>query len=95
MNQRALPLAGVKVVELGQLLAGPFAGTLLAYFGAEVIKVEWFSRFDLYRLRGVEQLRGTMPEALRRESSLSRSPASIATSAPSASISRMTMVSSW
>ena len=40
MNQRALPLAGVKVVELGQLLAGPFAGTLLAYFGAEVIKVE-------------------------------------------------------
>ncbi|HBM21967.1 MAG TPA: hypothetical protein DD411_00160, partial [Alcanivorax sp.] len=34
MNQRALPLAGVKVVELGQLLAGPFAGTLLAYFGA-------------------------------------------------------------
>ncbi|MBG13289.1 MAG: carnitine dehydratase [Alcanivorax sp.] len=40
MNERALPLAGVKVVELGQLLAGPFAGTLLAYFGAEVIKVE-------------------------------------------------------
>jgi len=27
-------------VEVGQLLAGPFAGTLLAYFGAEVIKVE-------------------------------------------------------
>ena len=40
MNQRALPLAGVKVVELGQLLAGPFAGPLLASFGAEVIKVE-------------------------------------------------------
>ena len=40
MNERALPLAGVKVVELGQLIAGPFAGTLLAYFGAEVIKVE-------------------------------------------------------
>jgi crotonobetainyl-CoA:carnitine CoA-transferase CaiB-like acyl-CoA transferase len=30
----------VRVLELGQLLAGPFAGTLLAYFGAEVIKVE-------------------------------------------------------
>lgn len=28
------------MLELGQLLAGPFAGTLLAYFGAEVIKVE-------------------------------------------------------
>ncbi|MBL7251341.1 CaiB/BaiF CoA transferase family protein [Alloalcanivorax marinus] len=40
MSERALPLAGVKVVELGQLIAGPFAGTLLAYFGAEVIKVE-------------------------------------------------------
>ena len=34
------PLAGYRVIELGQLLAGPFAGSLLAYFGAEVIKVE-------------------------------------------------------
>ncbi len=34
------PLAGVRVLELGQLLAGPWAGALLAYFGAEVIKVE-------------------------------------------------------
>lgn len=40
MNERALPLAGIRVVELGQLIAGPFAGTLLAYFGADVIKVE-------------------------------------------------------
>ena len=36
----ALPLAGVKVVELGQLIAGPFAGKTLADFGAEVIKIE-------------------------------------------------------
>ncbi|MDX1606251.1 MAG: CaiB/BaiF CoA-transferase family protein [Candidatus Competibacterales bacterium] len=36
----ARPLEGVRVLELGQLLAGPFAGTLLAYFGAEVIKIE-------------------------------------------------------
>ena len=35
-----LPLTGIKVIEVGQLLAGPFAGTLLAYFGADVIKVE-------------------------------------------------------
>ena len=35
-----LPLTGIRVIELGQLLAGPFTGTLLAYFGAEVIKVE-------------------------------------------------------
>jgi crotonobetainyl-CoA:carnitine CoA-transferase CaiB-like acyl-CoA transferase len=34
------PLAGLRVVELGQLLAGPFTGTILGYFGAEVIKVE-------------------------------------------------------
>ncbi len=40
MSERTLPLAGIRVVELGQLIAGPFAGTLLAYFGADVIKVE-------------------------------------------------------
>ncbi|MEM7078872.1 MAG: CaiB/BaiF CoA-transferase family protein [Pseudomonadota bacterium] len=34
------PLDGIRVIEIGQLLAGPFAGTMLAYFGAEVIKVE-------------------------------------------------------
>ena len=34
------PLAGLKVLELGQLIAGPFAGKTLADFGAEVIKVE-------------------------------------------------------
>src|SRR5436309_13121012 len=34
------PLQGIRVLEMGQLMAGPFAGTILAYFGAEVIKVE-------------------------------------------------------
>ena len=34
------PLCGIRVIEIGQLLAGPFAGTMLAYFGAEVIKIE-------------------------------------------------------
>jgi formyl-CoA transferase len=34
------PLAGLKVLELGQLIAGPFAAKTLADFGAEVIKVE-------------------------------------------------------
>ncbi|TDR87295.1 CaiB/BaiF CoA transferase family protein [Enterovirga rhinocerotis] len=34
------PLAGIKVVELGQLIAGPYAGRLLAEFGADVVKIE-------------------------------------------------------
>ncbi|HLH66260.1 MAG TPA: CoA transferase [Solirubrobacteraceae bacterium] len=34
------PLRGVRVIEFGQLLAGPYVGTLLGDFGAEVIKVE-------------------------------------------------------
>ena len=36
----ARPLAGLKVLELGQLIAGPFAGKVFAEFGADVIKVE-------------------------------------------------------
>ncbi|MEM8499441.1 MAG: CoA transferase [Pseudomonadota bacterium] len=36
----ASALEGIRVIELGQLLAGPFAATMLSYFGAEVIKVE-------------------------------------------------------
>jgi formyl-CoA transferase len=34
------PLAGLKVVELGTLIAGPFASRICAEFGAEVVKVE-------------------------------------------------------
>lgn len=34
------PLTGYRVIELGQLLAGPFTGCMLGYFGAEVIKIE-------------------------------------------------------
>lgn len=39
MNENG-PLQGYRVIELGQLLAGPFAGCMLGYFGAEVIKIE-------------------------------------------------------
>ncbi|HUP09732.1 MAG TPA: CaiB/BaiF CoA-transferase family protein, partial [Caldimonas sp.] len=35
-----LPLAGVRVIEMGQLIAGPFAGKTLGDFGADVIKIE-------------------------------------------------------
>jgi crotonobetainyl-CoA:carnitine CoA-transferase CaiB-like acyl-CoA transferase len=34
------PLQGLRVVEFGQLLAGPYVGTLLGDFGAEVVKIE-------------------------------------------------------
>ena len=34
------PLRGIRVIEMGSLIAGPYAGALLAQFGAEVIKIE-------------------------------------------------------
>ncbi len=37
MGETQKPLAGVKVVELGTLIAGPFCTRILAEFGAEVI----------------------------------------------------------
>ncbi len=39
-TQGARPLDGMRVLELGQILAGPFTTTILGYFGAEVIKIE-------------------------------------------------------
>jgi crotonobetainyl-CoA:carnitine CoA-transferase CaiB-like acyl-CoA transferase len=40
MSDSQRPLEGLRVIEMGQLLAGPFTATILAYFGAEVIKIE-------------------------------------------------------
>jgi len=39
-NESQGPLKGIRVLELGQLIAGPFTGSFLGYFGADVIKVE-------------------------------------------------------
>src|SRR5258706_6894399 len=39
-TERPLPLSGVRVLELGQVFQGPYAGFLMAMAGAEVIKIE-------------------------------------------------------
>ena len=39
-QNRPMALAGLKVLELGQLIAGPFASKLFGEFGADVIKIE-------------------------------------------------------
>jgi succinyl-CoA--D-citramalate CoA-transferase len=52
------PLEGVRVVEMGSLLAGPFCGQLLADFGAEVIKVEPPGKGDPMRVWGRHRKEG-------------------------------------
>ena len=52
------PLAGLRVIELGTLLAGPFAGRLLGDMGAEVIKVEAPGKPDPLREWGQARYQG-------------------------------------
>jgi crotonobetainyl-CoA:carnitine CoA-transferase CaiB-like acyl-CoA transferase len=47
-----LPLSGIRVLELAQIVAGPFCGTLMAEFGAEVIKTELPGKGDDLRRLG-------------------------------------------
>ena len=51
-SQLGGPLAGIRVIECGVLLAGPFCARLLADFGAEVIKVEAPHKGDPMRTVG-------------------------------------------
>lgn len=52
------PLTGLRVIEMGQLLAGPFCGQLMADFGAEVIKIEQPGLGDPMRQWGREKAHG-------------------------------------
>jgi len=52
------PLAGVRVIEMGQLLAGPFTASRLADFGAEIIKVETPGKGDPMREWGHHRWEG-------------------------------------
>lgn len=54
-GDRMLPLAGFRVLDLSNVLAGPFAGHQLAHLGAEVIKVEALHGGDLARQLGADE----------------------------------------
>lgn len=53
---RGGPLQGVRVVELTKVWAGPYAGKLLAFLGAEVIRVESEKSMDVTRFYGVDDI---------------------------------------
>ncbi|MEO1000536.1 MAG: CoA transferase [Pseudomonadota bacterium] len=58
VGTRQGPLTDIRVIEMGQLLAGPFCGQLLADFGAEVIKCEQPGAGDPMRQWGREKPHG-------------------------------------
>ena len=52
------PLSGVRVIELGQVIAGPFCAQMLGDLGAEVIKVEPPGKGDVLRQWGHADVTG-------------------------------------
>ena len=63
MSAAVLPLSGLRVLDIGQRIAGPFAARLLARLGADVIKVEPPGFGDPVRNQGPEQPSGRRGES--------------------------------
>lgn len=70
----ARPLDGVRVIDVGNFLAGPYAGTIMAEFGAEVIKIEHPQGGDPMRRFGTTTAR---PDATLKWLSESRNKKSV------------------
>ncbi len=63
VTPRTGPLAGVTLIEMGQLIAGPFCGQLMADYGADVIKVEDPGKGDPLRDWGLDKFAKDDPKA--------------------------------
>jgi crotonobetainyl-CoA:carnitine CoA-transferase CaiB-like acyl-CoA transferase len=73
MDQQAAPLSGIRVVELTTAWAGPMAGRILAYLGAEVIRVEPASRPCGWRHHGETRAAFRYPDGRPGERPYNRS----------------------
>ncbi len=68
----ALPLEGIRVADFTHMVAGPYGTMQLAYFGAEVIKIESRSRPDTWRIReGNKDVEASLPFADHNRNKLS------------------------